>query len=144
MSSMLRRPPAYPIHWPHDQKGPTTQLQNYGAVDQKQNVGPTSTTQRGLMVWILDLLQINPALEQPRLEISSARQPFIRTHHNARFVRTFMTASPRFQGRWIYVGYIQRQYAERTRITGVPTRLGQTYSYRPAKLVPPRVVELGG
>lgn len=95
-----------------------------------------------LIVW-QDLLQINPAHSQPNLIYYSGAQPFIRTGHMRRWTRTFMSAGPRFQGRVAYVGVLQRQYTERTRLTGVPTRQGTTYRY-PRYTVGPRAITLGG
>lgn len=94
-----------------------------------------------LIVW-QDLLQINPAHSQPNLIYYSGAQPFIRTGHLRRWTRTFMSAGPRFQGRVAYVGVLQRQYTDRTRMTGVPTRQGTSYRY-PRYKVSPRAIPLG-
>lgn len=94
------------------------------------------------IVW-QDLLQINPAHSQPNLIYYSGAQPFIRTGHLRRWTRTFMSAGPRFQGRVAYVGVLQRQYTERTRLTGMPSRLGTTYA-PPRYRVAPRAIPLGG
>lgn len=102
----------------------------------------SSTTQFPLGVDTLDVQQINPAHEQPKLIWNSGAQPFTRWGWR-RFVRTFMSASPRFGGRWFYVGIIQRQYTERARITGVSTRQGTSYTY-PRFKTSPRTIPLGG
>jgi hypothetical protein len=90
-----------------------------------------------------DLLQINPVPEQPKLIYYSGAQPFSRWGAVRRYSRTFMSASPRFFGRWFYVGVQQRNYTERSRMTGVATRQGTTYNY-PRFKVSPRSVALGG
>lgn len=153
MSRMVIRPPAARVHL-EPQQGPLVGRQTYGAVDQAKSYGSPfmgrqsgkpSFTEGGRefqTTW-QDFLQINPAREQPRLDFTSGRQPFYRSGHLRRFVRTFMAASPKFRGRWAYVGYIQRQYAERTRMTGVPTRQGTTYRY-PRFQIPTREIPLGG
>lgn len=150
MSSMLKRPPALNVVMVPLQ-GPSNR-QTYGAVDSAKSYGsPLAGRQRGALdlrpgarqfqtAW-LDVLQVNPAHEQPRLEFTSGAQPLIRwgVRH---FTRTFMTASPRMQGRWAYVGFIQRHYSERPRLTGVPMRLGTTYAY-PRWQTGPRTIQLG-
>jgi hypothetical protein len=149
MSRMLIRPPAKMVSWER-QKG-LSGRQNYAAVDQVknyENVGRAGSEElrpwlkRMQIVW-MDMLQINPAHSQPNLIYYSGAQPFIRTGHMRRWTRTFMSASPRFFGRAFYVGLIERQYTERARITGVPTRLGTTYAY-PRFRVAPRAVQLAG
>jgi hypothetical protein len=101
----------------------------------------STTTQEGLGIVTLDTQQINPALEQPKLIYTSGAQPIIRWGWR-RFVRTYMSASPRFRGRWFYVGIIQRQYTERARMTGVSTRQGTSYAYGRFK-ISPRTIPLG-
>lgn len=154
MSRMLIRPPAGRVHLLPQQGPLTTQQQaltavstaiggpprrdlarqTYGAVDQfKAYGGGAGGTVDDLpfqYVW-QDRIQVNPFHEQPKLDLTSAAQPLIRWGLNRRYTRTFMSASPRFQGRWAYVGYILRHYTDRPRMTGVATRLGTTY-------VPPR------
>lgn len=147
MSAKLRRPPAINVVWPrtHTGTGSGVGIQNYGAVDQSKRYAGAyggSATLFDIVYYWMDLLQINPAHSQPKLILYSAAQPFIRTGHMRRFSRTFMTASPRFFGRWAYVGAIERQYTERARMTGVPTRLGTTYVY-PRFTIAPRAVQLG-
>lgn len=147
MSRMLVRPPAKQVVWER-LKGPSDR-QNFGAVDQAKNWDKGRAGSEELRPWLqrmqvvwFDMLQINPAHSQPNLIYYSGAQPFIRTGHNRRWTRTFMSASPRFFGRAFYVGLIERQYTERARITGVPTRLGTTYRY-PRFRVGPRAVQLG-
>ena len=146
---MLIRPPAKEVHWERTH-GSTVKIQNYAAVDQVKNYEPIGRAgseelrpwlNRLQVVW-QDLLQINPAHSQPNLIYYSGAQPFIRTGHMRRWTRTYMSASPRFFGRWAYVGILERQYTERARITGVPTRQGTTYRY-PRFSVGPRAVQLG-
>ncbi len=149
MSRMLRRPPAKEISWPR-LEGPSD-LQHYAAVDSAKNFGGPSVAAYGGAVEELkrriayiwqDLLQINPAHEQPKLILYSAAQPFIRTGHMRRMSRTYMTASSPFLGRWAYVGAQQRQFVDRTRMTGVPMRTGVTYRV-PRFRVAPRAIQLG-
>ena len=151
MSRMVIRPPAARFHV-EPQHGPSD-LQNYAAVDQAKFYGsPAMGAQGGapdfrfgateIRYHIQDLLQINPAREQPRLDYTSGRQPFFRSLHNWRWSRTFMSASPRFGGRWAYVGYIQNAYAERARITGVATRRGTTYRYQTPRSIQTREIPL--
>lgn len=148
MSRMLNRPPAKEVVWERQQG--LSGRQTFAAVDQVKNYEPIGRAgseelrpwlRRMQIVWF-DMLQINPAHSQPNLIYSSGAQPFIRTGHNRRWTRTFMSASPRFQGRAFYVGLIERQYTERARISGVPTRQGTTYRY-PRFRVGPRAVQLG-
>lgn len=126
--------------------------QTFGAVDQVKAYGGSQAGgvafdalgQRFEYTW-QDRVQANPAHEQPKLIFYSGAQPLIRWGLMRRFTRTFMAASPRFQGRWAYVGYIQRHYAERTRLTGVITRQGRTYRYQVPSAGPgPRAIPLGG
>lgn len=126
--------------------------QTFGAVDQFRAYGGSQAGTVALdalgraiqYVW-QDRVQVNPAHEQPKLIFSSGAQPLIRWGLMRRYSRTFMAASPRFQGRWAYVGYIQRHYTERPRLTGVATRLGQTYRYQVPSAGPgPRAIPLGG
>jgi hypothetical protein len=140
MSYMLRRPPAREVHT-EPQQGPTFAKQTFGAVDQAKSFGASSTTQFPWETTWLDTLQINPAHEQPRLDFTSARQPFIRwgVRH---YSRTFMSASPRFFGRWAYIGQIQRAYTERSRITGVTPNRGLSYAL-PRFTSGPRTIQLG-
>jgi hypothetical protein len=141
---MLRRPPAREICWPR-LTGPSNR-QNYGAVDQAKSYGQKQAGKLDLRSVILyvwqDFLQINPVHDQPKLIFTSGFQPFIRMGSMRRWSRTFMAASPRFQGRWAYVGLQQRIYTERTRMTGVITRQGTTYKY-PRFKVSPRAIQLG-
>ena len=154
MTQMLRRPPAKELYRA-PQEGPTfARVGSVGAVDSAISYGSPEGGRHGgridfragvreiVYVW-QDLLQINPAHEQPRLDFTSARQPIVRMGAMRRYSRTFMSASPRFFGRWFYIGQIQRQYTERGRITGVATRLGTTYSY-PRWTTGPRTIQLGG
>lgn len=149
MSQMLRRPPAKEVSWERQQG--LSGRQTFAAVDQAKNYGGGRAGSEELRPWVAkfqvvwqDILQINPAHSQPNLIYSSGAQPFIRTGHMRRWTRTFMSASPRFLGRAFYVGLIERQYTERARITGVPTRLGTTYRYpRFGVSSGPRAVQLG-
>lgn len=145
MSALTRRPPAREIVWPR-LAGPSD-IQHYAGVDQAKSyrgasAGSVDVRQVIRFFW-QDLLQINPVREQPRLLLSSAAQPIVRTGHNRRFSRTYMSASPRFFGRWAFVGTVQRQYTERTRISGFPMRTGTTYTY-PRFKVSPRTIALSG
>src|SRR4029077_10667172 len=146
MTRMLVRPPARYVYVP-PQEGILQHVTGKtagAAVDTNKGADlwrGSSTTQRALDVDTLDLQQINPAHEQPKLIYYSGAQPIIRWGWR-RFVRTFMSASPRFRGRWFYVGIIQRQYTERARMTGVTTRQGTSYSYARFK-ISPRTIPLG-
>lgn len=141
MSQMLRRPPAKELYRA-PQHGPTFAGVNaVGAVDSAKWYGSSSTTQLPFQTTRLDVLQVNPAHEQPRLDFTSGRQPFIRWGVR-QWTRTGMTASPRFFGRWFYVGQIQRAYTERARMTGNPSRLGTTYMV-PRFTTGPRTIVLG-
>lgn len=144
MTQMLRRPPAKEIVW--DRRQGASDLQHYAGVDQAKSYagayGGVSAVGRAIVYIWQDLLQINPAREQPKLILNSAAQPFVRTGHLRRTSRTFMSASAPFQGRWAYVGAQQRLYTERTRMTGVATRQGTTYRY-PRFRVAPRAIQLG-
>lgn len=122
--------------------------QTFGAVDQFKAFGGAAAgsvdTVPFQYTW-QDRIQVNPFREQPKLILTSAAQPLIRWGLNRRYVRTFMSASPRFQGRWAFVGFIQRHYAERPRMTGVPMRLGTTYvAPRTSSGPGTRAVVLGG
>ena len=167
MSRMVSRPPAARVHL-LPQQGPLTSSQpaltarstsmggppqrdlgrqTFGAVDQFRAFGGGSAGTVDALpfqyTW-QDRVQVNPAHEQPKLLFSSGAQPLIRWGLNRRYVRTFMSASPRFQGRWAYVGYILRQYTERPRLTGVATRLGSTYVYPRVSTGPgPRAIPIG-
>ena len=173
MSRMLARPPAKMVHLapqqspdlstsrrsftevlfgrmaPGDVPPPHRDLvqQSFGAVDSWRRYGGASAGSQDLrqanVYKFQDFQIIPPAHEQPRLDFTSGRQPFVRWRAIQRWSRTFMSASPRFGGRWAYVGYIQRQYAERPRLTGVATRLGTTYQY-PRRISAPRSIILGG
>ncbi len=138
---MLRRPPAREVVWPR-LEGPSDR-QTYAAIDSAKNYGgPGLELGRAIRYVWQDLLQINPVREQPKLILYSAAQPFVRTGHNRRWSRTYMSASSPFRGRWAYVGAIQRNYALRDRLTGVPMRTGITYQY-PAFKVSSRAIVLG-
>jgi len=149
MSRMVLRPPAARIHL-EPQQGPLAASapapnqgfapapgrltpardlgrQTFGAVDQTKNFGPSGFTQRAMAWWWQDRVQAPPVPEQPRLIYVSGAQPLVRWGLNRRYSRTYMTAAPRFQGRWAYVGFIQRHFADRARMTGVATRQGTTY-----------------
>lgn len=122
--------------------------QTYGAVAQLKafggGQGGVEFSEPFSYVW-QDRVQVNPAHEQPKLIFNSGAQPLIRWGLNRRYVMTHMTASPRFRGRWAYVGFILRQYTERPRITGVATRRGTTYILPRVGTGPgPRGIPLGG
>ena len=122
--------------------------QTHGAVDQTKKFGGAqagSTDDRtNIQYTWQDRVQVPPAHEQPRIPFNSGGQPLVRWGLMRRFSRTFMAASPRFQGRWFYVGYIQRFYADRARLTGVATRQGKTYVQRRMSTGPgPRAIILG-
>lgn len=139
---MVRRPPASRFHLV-EQQG-ILQRVEYGTVDTAKNYGPSATTQLPIRATWQDRVQVNPAHEQPKLVLYSAAQPFIRWGMMRRYTRTFMAASPRFFGRWAYVGFIERRYTERARITGVTTRLGTTYRLpAPGSGLDRRTVTLG-
>lgn len=141
MSKLTRMAPAKEIVWDR-LEGPSN-LQTYAAIDSAKNYGGAGEALgRAIRYFWQDILQINPAREQPKLIFNSAAQPFVRTGHLRRFSRTYMSASSPFQGRWAYVGTQQRVFAERTRMTGVATRLGTTYRY-PRFRVAPRAIQLG-
>lgn len=146
MSKMLRRPPARQVFWDRLQ-GPSNR-QSFGAVDQRKDASHTRGDLTGIQgpaeIRVVYTMQVNPARSQPKLIKSSAAQPVIIWGWR-RFVRTHMTAGPRFQGRWAYVGTMIRQYTERGRMTGVATRQGTTYSYPRFRVSPgPRAIQLGG
>lgn len=171
MSRMLRRPPAKHVdlgsmqgplassvqapneHFapPGDKLAPHRDLarQTHGAVDQTKLFGHAQAgsydSRTAIEYEWQDRVQVNPAHEQPKLLFSSGAQPLIRWGLNRRYSRTFMAASPRFQGRWAFVGFIQRNFAERARITGVATRKGTTYVVPRVGTGPgPRGIQLGG
>jgi hypothetical protein len=171
MSRMLRRPPAKAVHLapqqgplaasvaapnerfapPGDFATPARDLgrQSFGATDQTKafahgSAGSFDRRERIDYTW-QDRVQVNPAHEQPRLVFYSGAQPLIRWGLMRRFSRTYMSASPRFFGRWAYVGFIQRHYTERARLTGVRTRQGKTYVLPRVGTGPgPRAIVLGG
>lgn len=144
MSRALIRPPAARFHV-EPQEGPTFPVGAGGTIDSAKNYGSSTTTQLPIDVQWQDRLQVNPAREQPRLVFYSGAQPLIRWGLNRRYTRTFMSASPRFQGRWAYVGFIMRHYTERARMTGVATRQGVTYVMPRVGTGPgPRAIPLGG
>jgi hypothetical protein len=170
MSRMLRRPPATRFHVepqqgplassvpapnqrfapPGDYATPARDLgrQSFGATDQTKkfagaSAGVTDPRERIDYTW-QDRVQVNPAHEQPRLVFYSGAQPLIRWGLMRRFSRTYMSASPRFFGRWAFVGFQQRFYTERARLTGVRTRQGKTYILPRVGTGPgPRAIQLG-
>ena len=122
--------------------------QTHGAVDQTKKFGGAQAGaedhRTNIQYTWQDRVQVPPAHEQPRIPFNSGGQPLVRWGLMRRFSRTYMTASPRFQGRWFYVGYIQRFYADRARITGVATRQGKTYVLGRMGTGPgPRAIQLG-
>jgi hypothetical protein len=144
MTRLIRQVPAKEICWPRP-PGPSGR-QNYAAVDNSKRyagaaAGSVDPLQSNVYVW-QDLERIGPVLEQPKLILYSAAQPFVRTGHMRRWSRTFMSASARFLGRWAFVGVQQNVYTQRTRMTGVPMRTGVTYSYARFR-VSPRTIKLG-
>lgn len=171
MSRMVLRPPAARVHL-LPQQGPLASTvaapnqrfapagdfatpardlgrQTMGAVDQTKRFGlgqAGSIDWRTIIQYVWqDRVQVNPAHEQPKLIFYSGAQPLVRWGLNRRYSRTFMAASPRFFGRWAYVGFQQRFYAERPRLTGVATRQGKTYVMaRPSSGPGPRAIPLGG
>lgn len=146
MSQALRRPAArFVIRDPLEgQSGRVTGKTAGAAMNADKAYGGGAAgsfdTSRFVTYW-LDLLQINPAHEQPKLIYYSGAQPFTRWGVR-RIVRTFMSASPRFGGRWAYVGYVNKQYTERSRMAGMKSRQGTTYAY-PRFAVRPRTIQLG-
>jgi hypothetical protein len=88
---------------------------------------PKST--RGFTYQWIDYTQVNPVLEQPRLDFTSAAQPFIRWGHR-RIVRTHMAATPPFGGRFTFVGLMMNRFLERDKMSGQQSR-GFTYAYQP-------------
>lgn len=147
MSGLLRRPPARFVIFPR-LEGPSNLV---GAGGQQHPVKAYGGAQTGRIrpdtpdfayLW-QDRIQVNPAHEQPKLIYTSGAQPIWRTTHLRRMVRTFMSAGPRFTGRWFYIGVVLNQYKERTRITGVTTRRGVSYRY-PRYRVAPRTIQLQG
>jgi hypothetical protein len=153
MSQMLKRPPAKLLHV-EPQQGPLVGRQHFGAIDTAKSYGSPEMGRQGgapdlrqgsrviEYIW-QHFTQVNPAHEQPKLIWNSGAQPFTVGMQLRRFSRTFMSASPRFYGRWAYVGFIRRHYTERGRMTGNPTRQGTTY-VAPRFTVAPRAVQLGG
>lgn len=147
MSQLLRRPPArFVIH--ERMEGPSGLVGVGGLTNAVKSYGGAQTgrlrpdTPDFAYLW-QDRIQINPAHEQPKLIYSSGAQPLWRTTHLRRVVRTFMSAGPRFTGRWFYIGQQINMYRERTRLTGVTTRRGWSYRY-PRYRVAPRTIQLGG
>ena len=169
-STQIRRPPASRVHLapqqgplgstvmppsahmtpPGDFPIPKRDLgrQTFGAVDSYRRYGNGQSgsidpAARDFQYVWQDRIQVNPAHEQPRLVFYSGAQPFIRWGLMRRFSRTFMAASPRFQGRWAYVGFIQRHYTERARISGNISAQRASYAY-PTFARAPRTIQLGG
>lgn len=147
MSGLLRRPPARFVIFDR-MEGPSGLARVGGLTNAVKSYGGA---QRGIQSpdtpafeyrW-QDRIQVNPAHEQPKLIYSSGAQPLWRTTHLRRIVRTFMSAGPRFTGRWFYVGQVLNAYTARGRMTGVTTRRGTTYRY-PRYRVAPRTIQLGG
>jgi hypothetical protein len=149
---MLRRPPAKMVHLA-PQEGPlgglvtgktggamVNSVKAYGGA-RAGNYDLRPALAHFAVVW-QDFLNVRPAHEAPKLINYSAAAPLVRMAGVRRYTRTFMSASPRFRGRWFFVGYIQRHYAERARLRGIPTRQGTTYVY-PKFNVPTRAVQLG-
>lgn len=123
--------------------------QTFGAVDQTKKFGfgqaGVSDERTNIQYTWQDRVQVPPAHEQPRIPFNSGGQPLVRWGLMRRFSRTYMAASPRFQGRWAYVGFMQRHFTERARITGVATRQGTTYVLPRMGTGPgPRAIRLGG
>lgn len=87
---------------------------------------PATRSTRGFTYQWIDTTQVNPVMEQPRLVLNSAAQPFVRWGHR-RFVRTHMRASMPLLGRFAYIGTMLNRYLERNKIAGVQSR-GVTYS----------------
>ena len=145
--SILRKPPARYVAWPREE-GQTQRIKGGGGQlfdASKRYGGAALGNQRPaipsfLYHWI-DMLQINPAVEQPRLVFNSGAQPIIRWGYR-RFVRTFMAAAPRFYGRWFFAGTQVNQFVARGRMTGVITRQGTTY-VSPRFQTGPRAIPLG-
>ncbi len=69
----------------------------------------------------LDILQVNPVLETPRLIAPSFSQPIIRWGFR-KWDRSYMRARPRFSERFINVGRLLKQVPDRKRMAGVNTR----------------------
>ena len=141
----LTRPPARFVYMPPQEgifQRVTGKTAGAAAIPAADNYGPSQTTQFHMQTTRMDIQQINPAHEQPKLVYYSGAQPFIRWGVR-KFTRTFMSSSPRFGGRWFYVGITQRQYTERSRMTGVTTRQGTSYTY-PRFKTSPRTIPLGG
>jgi hypothetical protein len=168
---MLRRPPAKAVHLapqqgpldstapaPNEHFAPVGDMltperdlarQTFGATDQTKRFGYAQAgsidERTNIQYTWQDRVQVNPAHDQPKLIFNSGAQPLIRWGLMRRFSRTYMAASPRFRGRWAYVGYIQRFYTDRPRMTGVATRQGKTYIVPRVGTGPgPRAIPLGG
>jgi hypothetical protein len=149
MATMVRRPPArfFLYDEPEGLSGRVSGATGGSVVDQAKVYGGAKggSVAHDLPVFAhvtSDFIQLNPAHEQPRLIFNSGAQPIIRWGFR-RFVRTFMTAGPRFYGRWFYSGLQMNQFVQRGRVTGIPGRLGTSY-YTPRFQSGPRVVVLGG
>ena len=145
--SILRKPPALFVPYLREQ-GVTQRIRGGGGqlFDASKNYsGASLGNQRpavpGFLYRWIDMVQINPAMEQPKLVFNSGAQPIIRWGYR-RIVRTMMAAGPRFYGRWFYAGKIENQFVARGRMTGVPTRLGTTY-LAPRFQTGPRAIPLG-
>jgi len=145
--SILRKPPARFVAYERDQ-GQTQLIRGGGGqlFDASKKYGGAMLGNMEprfpsfLYRWI-DMVQINPANEQPKLVFNSGAQPIIRWGYR-RYVRTFMAAAPRFYGRWFYAGADINKFVQRGRMTGVPTRLGTTY-LAPRFQTGPRAIPLG-
>lgn len=94
---------------------------------------------------VLDILQIPPVLEQPKLIYNSGFQPIVRwgfRHWN----RAHLVSTPRFRERYVLVGHLVKQPAGRRRMQGITTREaggGYVYVY-PQFFTGQRAVQLGG
>jgi len=145
--SILRKPPARFVAYPRNE-GQSQLIAGHGGQlfdASKKYGGAALGNQRPgfptfLYKWI-DTIQINPAVEQPKLVWNSGAQPIIRWGYR-RFVRTFMAAAPRFYGRWFYAGVDMNKFVQRGRMTGVTTRRGTTY-IAPRFQTGPRAIPLG-
>jgi hypothetical protein len=103
---------------------------------------PRST--RGFSYQWIDTTTVPPVLEQPRLILNSAAQPFVRWGHR-RYVRTHMRASLPFTGRFAFAGAMMNRFLERNKQAGVQSR-GTTYAWTPPPTGPgpSRTVQLRG
>lgn len=72
--------------------------------------------------------ELHPAVEQPRLDYQSGRQPYV-VWGFRRYVRTGMAAADPFQGRWAYVGKLLNTYKDRYRMTTGQGRTGVAFVY---------------